>query len=137
MGQSSAISSKSVVGFMLAGTVGFAVDLAALSLLLGLGSLPVVAKVGSMVPAIAATYLLNRHFTFSHRPRRPLPFEMLRYLAASSFALGVNFSLFIVAVTFTDVSPILAAAAATAGSIFLSFVSYSRLVFAVGRDRCS
>lgn len=121
---------RQVVGFAVAGTAGFAVDLFILSLLAGHGADPFAARAGSIAFAVATTYLINRTVTFRSTARgRRMALEASRYLAASAFGLLINATLYVVALVVFGAAPLIAAAAATFATMFVNFVSYSRVTF--------
>lgn len=83
-----------VLGFGVAGTVGFAVDSAVLALLLGpLG--PYWGRAVSFVAAVLTTWGLNRRITFRDRPSRYSPAaELGRYFAAMCVGGAVNYAVY-------------------------------------------
>lgn len=117
--------------FLGVGAIGFVVDagvfFTALTLL---GVRPVVARLIASSIAIAATWRLNRRYTFADRQARHPLQEFLRYGAASLAAAAANL------VGVALLSPFDAAyghvpsyIAGTAAGLVVNFVLYERFVF--------
>jgi putative flippase GtrA len=121
---------KRLVSFIVAGGVGFGADAAALWLLLTLTPLgPFVARIISIGLALCATWLINRHLTFSPSSRG-MAREGARYGGVGIATSIVNYLVYC-AILFTvpALPPLAALAAASLVAMTLSFLGYSRLVF--------
>lgn len=122
---------KRLLAFAIAGGLGFVVDAAVLALLLRLTVLgPFAARIISIAVAMAATWIINRTFTFGPSGRS-LAAEGSRYgavgLAAALFNYVVYSALLLIV---PGLSPFLALLAASASAMTASYLGYSRLVFA-------
>ena len=115
--------------FAVAGATGFVVDAAILSVGLAFGMPPWAARVPSFLAAVATTWIINRSLTF-RTAQRPSWREFLRYLAAMSFGLAVNYTVFLLVIWASDIAsawPILALVPATLAGMVLNFIT-SRLI---------
>ena len=116
--------------FAVVGGIGFIVDAGILALLLASTPLnPLAARIASVGGALAVTWALNRHLTFSPSSRGPLR-EGTRYggvgLASSLFNYLVYASLLLVVPAMPPLGALVIASLAAMG---FSFFGYSRLVF--------
>lgn len=116
--------------FALVGGAGFLVDAGVLALLLWATPIgPFWARLVSIACAMTCTWLCNRHLTFGPSGRNAL-LEGARYGGvglASSAANYLIYSGVLLAVPATP--PLLALVPATALTMVLSYLGYSRLVF--------
>ena len=83
-------SQPSFYRFGAVGAVGFAVDAGTFTLLQGWLHAPHLSRLGAFLVAVAATYSLNKRYTFrSYTRSRPAI-----YLVGQTFSLGINMSIF-------------------------------------------
>lgn len=125
--------SRQVIGFLIAGSLGFAVDAGVVSLLVhGLGWNPYAARVVSFLCAVATTFVVNRHYSFSAAGRRPLKRQAAHYLVAMIGGFVVNYGLYALLVHhFAAVRdwPVLGVAAGSIAGMVVNFVSSRHWVF--------
>ena len=124
--------------FAIAGTVGLLVDYGVLQFLVSVLRVPVYgARVLSFLAAVTATWLINRHFTFSERkPGPPHLLEWLRYLGSSLLGGAANYAAFALAVAnspFIRAHLILAVAVGSLAGMFVNYLLYSKYVFGQAR----
>lgn len=121
---------KRLVSFGFVGVVGFLADAGCLALLLGVTPLgPFLARLLSIVFALAVTWQLNRRLTFAPSAR-PLAVEGVRYGGVGLATSVANYLAYCaVLLVFPAVSPLFALALASLAAMALSFLGYSRLVF--------
>ena len=121
---------KSVVFFLIAGSIGFGVDAAMLAALLATTTLgPFWARLISMVIAILTTWPINRMLSFG-RSRHRLVVEGARYGTMAFASAGFNYLVYAAIILMApETPPLLALAAGSASAMILSFLGYSRLVF--------
>lgn len=116
--------------FAFVGGIGFVVDAGVLMLLLWVTPLgPFLARLVSVVVAMAVTWLCNRTLTFGPSGRSLLD-EGARYGGvgvASSIVNYLLYSGFLLAIPWLP--PLAALVLATAVSMVISYLGYSRLVF--------
>jgi putative flippase GtrA len=85
--------------FGLVGAVGFLVDGGMLQALVGLGNWGAIqARLLSFPVAVFATWLLNRHFTFSRTNNGTASRSFARYVAVSLGGASINFLIYTVLV---------------------------------------
>jgi putative flippase GtrA len=120
--------------FIGVGVVGFAVDAAVFSLLVGLLGLHFsVGRIAASLAAMTVTYLLNRKFSFSGR-RWSAAREYLGYVAASSAGAAVNLAAFWLAVTLAPGIGIAGGyIVGAAAGLIANFLLYDKVVFGDGR----
>jgi putative flippase GtrA len=125
--------SARVVRFLIAGAVGFVVDVGILTALVWLGADPRPARLASFLAAMTVTWLINRSTTFGDRAGAPTLSEFLRYATASAVAAIINLGVYMGLVTWGEPFrswPVLAVTIATALSMAVNFWSYLKVVFA-------
>ena len=114
--------------FLVVGTIGFAIDAGGCAALIGAGLPPLAARLPSMIAAIAATFLLNRSFTF--RSRGSLAHEAARYLGVYAAGASLNYGVFALALALEPgLPPILALALGTGVALGWNFLASRGLVF--------
>jgi len=116
--------------FAIVGGIGFTVDAALLSLLLWTTALgPYWARLISIAVATTVTWLCNRRLTFAPSGRSLLS-EGTRYGGVGITSSVVNYLIYSGLLVALDwVPPVAAMVAATAVSMMVSYLGYSRLVF--------
>src|SRR3954453_12927669 len=125
--------SSRLARFLVAGAVGFVVDVGILTGLVWLGADPRPGRLASFLAAMTVTWLINRSTTFGDRVGTPTFAEFLRYGAASAVAAIINLGVYMGLVTWGEpfrTWPVLAVTIATALSMAVNFWSYLKLVFA-------
>lgn len=124
--------------FLVAGTIGFAVDAGVLYAALALGADYYSGRLVSFSLAVAATWLINRHWTFEHHQVRPSLAEFTRYFGAMVLGGAVNYASYALIVATLPRTPWLPLAAVAAGSIAglgVNFTSARLWVFRADRAR--
>lgn len=121
---------RRLVWFAVAGGTGFLVDAAVLALLLAATPLgPLAARVLSIVAAMAATWVLNRHLTFG-RSARSLASEGARYGSVGVASAILNYLFYTgILLAVPSTPPVLAVGAASGLAMLWSWIGYSRFVF--------
>ncbi|ESW77539.1 GtrA family protein [Mesorhizobium sp. M0644] len=116
--------------FIVAGGIGFVADAGALWLVLAATPLgPLAARIISIGFALSATWLINRHLTFSPSSRG-IAHEGARYGGVGIATSVVNYLVYCVMLfALPMVSPLIALAVASLVAMALSFLGYSKLVF--------
>lgn len=126
--------SRAGLVFLIAGAVGLAVDAGLLALLLaetGLG--PFTSRPIAILLAMTATWAINRHFGFGPS-RRHIAGEWLAYVTVGSGSAVFNYAVYTVCLlAIPGLPPLLALAVASLAAMTLSWIGYSRWVFAAGR----
>ena len=116
--------------FVLVGGTGFFVDAGVLALVLWTTPMgPFSARLVSIASAMTYTWLCNRYLTFGPSSRNPL-LEGARYGGVGLASSATNYLIYsgvLLAVPATP--PLLALVPATALTMVLSYLGYSRLVF--------
>lgn len=117
--------------FVAVGGAGFAVDTGTLALLhYGAGFDPFSARAISTPLAMLATWRLNRAITFGASPARQWD-EGARYMGVATAAAILNYAIYSAILLVSDrVAPPAAVAISTSIVMTLSYMGYSRLVFA-------
>lgn len=116
--------------FLIVGTVGFAIDGALLSWLLGQGWTIVQARAASFLAAVSATWWLNRSWTFQAAQKSAPRREYLLYFATQVGGALINLVVFFVLVHVFEAlrhMPLIPLAAGAVVAIAFNF-SISRLV---------
>lgn len=124
-GRSSGPESRHIFGFLLSGAIAFPVDAGVLSLGVWLGLPAAIARIPSFLAAVVTTWVLNRRFTF-RTSQIPSLVEFLRYLAAMSFGLSINYAVFVIALGIWPLLadwPVLALVPATLAGMIVNFVT--------------
>lgn len=116
--------------FVLVGGTGFFVDAGVLALVLWLTPMgPFSARLVSIASAMAYTWLCNRTLTFGPSSRNALH-EGVRYGGVGLASSATNYLLYSgVLIAIPSMPPVLALVPATAITMVLSYIGYSRLVF--------
>jgi putative flippase GtrA len=120
--------------FALVGAIGFVVDASILQLLSRtLGVEVHLARVASFLAASAATWRLNRRYTFGGAPSGGSQFvEWLRYLWSSAAGAIINYGAFSAFIAFAGdrgINPVLGVAIGSIAGMAVNFMLYSRYVF--------
>lgn len=123
-----------LVRFGIVGSIGFAVDLGILAVLVhGAGWNPLMARLVAMGIAVTCTWLLHRNWTFSAgRLRSPLQ-QSLLYGMVQILSLSLNYAVFSVLLLSGDIwrsFPVLAAAAGSLCAMTITYVFCKRIAFA-------
>lgn len=118
---------RALAGFLVVGSLGFAVDFAVLAALLEYGMRPTVARIPSVGIALLVTWLLNRRFSF-RAAGAPRLAEFLAYVSVAGVSALLNYAIFS-GLVLLELHPLLALALATAVTLVLNFLGFSRLVF--------
>ncbi len=118
---------RALTGFLIVGSIGFAVDFGVLAALLAYGVQPTVARVPSVMLALVVTWLLNRRFSF-RAAGAPRLGEFLAYLSVAGASALLNYALY-AGLLLLGLAPLLAMAGATGVTMVLNFLGFSRLVF--------
>jgi putative flippase GtrA len=121
---------RKLLGFGVAGGLGFVVDAGVLAFLLDQTPLgPFLGRLIAIALAMTTTWLFNRTFTFG-RSGHSLAVEGFRYGSVGVTAALVNYGLYAaLLLTLPSLQPFAAMIFATAASMFFSFFGYSRFVF--------
>ncbi|MER8952575.1 GtrA family protein [Mesorhizobium sp. M0833] len=116
--------------FIVAGSIGFVADAAALWLVLTIAPLgPFAARIISIGFALSVTWLINRHLTFSPSSRGVAQ-EGARYGGVGIATSLVNYFVYCAMLfALPMVPPLIALAVASLVAMALSFLGYSKLVF--------
>jgi putative flippase GtrA len=117
--------------FAVVGAIGFGVDAVVLAVLMAETPFgPFIARVFSIALAMAATWLLNRAFTFGPSGRSVAE-EGARYGAVAIAVAGFNWLLYSTLVILVPaIGPLGALVIASGAAMALSYLGYSRAVFA-------
>jgi putative flippase GtrA len=121
---------RKLIWFVLAGGTGFAIDAGITHLLITLTPAnPFVARVPAILLAMAATWFLNRTFTFG-RSSSSVIAEGFRYWAVGITAALVNYGVYSALIyRLPDLQPVAAIVLASLAAMAYSFFGYSRFVF--------
>ncbi|HLP70656.1 MAG TPA: GtrA family protein [Rhizobium sp.] len=121
---------KKLLRFGIVGTTGFVIDAAGLMLLLNTTPLgPFAARAFAIVIALAATWLLNRSFTFG-ASRHSLAVEGFRYGSVGITTAVLNYVLYSALLIASPLlKPVVALVLASLAAMAFSFFGYSRFVF--------
>ncbi len=116
---------------MAVGAAGFVIDTGTLSLMhYGGGIDPFIARAVSTPLAMLATWRLNRALTFGASPARQVT-EGARYLTIAGVAALLNYAIYsALLLGFRFIPPPIAVAISTSIVMAISYLGYSRLVFA-------
>ncbi len=124
-----------IARFLAVGSIGFTVDAAIYHLVRAVELEPETARLVSLAFATAATWWLNRRFTFGATERRVAE-EGLRYLTVTCVAQGVNYFVFLAIIDLLPTLPhiaaigcsaALAAAFSFTGHLFFSFAPRAKV----------
>jgi putative flippase GtrA len=118
--------------FLIAGTLGFLVDVGVLYGALALGAGLAAGRVLSFLVAATATWLFNRRYTFTPADG-PLWREWLRYLSVMLVGMLVNMAAYTVTLWLVHEGPwwrpALAVAAGSCAGLLVNFVNAKRFVY--------
>lgn len=119
-----------LVRFGIVGATGFVVDAAVLELLMRTTPLgPFLSRAIAIAVAIAATWLLNRNFTFG-ASRHSVVGEGVRYGSVGLTSAVLNYLVYsALLVVFPALSPLEALVLSSIAATAFSFFAYSRFVF--------
>lgn len=116
---------KTILRFLIAGSVGFIVDLSILNLMLKLGSGSVCGRIASFSAAVLFTFFINKNFTFQNNGNITTQFN--KYIIGSLFGFSINWILYFAGLKF--LSPQVSLIIASAGAMVINFISYKFIVF--------
>jgi putative flippase GtrA len=121
---------KKLVRFGIVGTAGFIIDAAMLWLLLETTPFgPFLARAMAIAVALAATWYLNRSFTFG-ASRRSIAIEGFRYGSVGIVSALVNYLIYSgLLLSLPILKPLAALVIASIAAMAFSFFGYSRFVF--------
>lgn len=121
---------KRYIRFLIAGSIGFAVDAGVLSTLLHSGTLDAFsARAVAIACALCCTWMFNRNFTFD-KTGRPLVVEGARYGGVGISTALVNYGLYSgILLAAPHVEPLVALVVSSGCATILSYNGYSRFVF--------
>jgi len=120
---------KRLAWFVLSGGTGFAIDAGLTHLCLSMTPAgPLAARIPAIMAAMAATWFLNRNFTFG-RSSAPLAVEGFRYWAVGVTAALLNYGIYAAIISRLPVQPLAAIVFASLAAMAYSFFGYSRFVF--------
>jgi len=120
---------RKLVWFVMAGGTGFAIDAGLTHLLIALTPAgPFAARIPAIMAAMAATWFLNRNFTFG-RSSSSLASEGFRYWAVGITAAVLNYGVYSALIYRLPVQPVAAIVFASIAAMAYSFFGYSRFVF--------
>jgi putative flippase GtrA len=126
------------VRFVMAGSLGFAIDAAILAgLVHGAHWSPFFARAVAMTTAVLSTWLIHRHWTFASGRARPPILQSLLYATFQAISLSVNYGIFSVLVLTGGLwrsYPVLAAAVGSLVAAVLSYVLAKWIAFAEPRE---
>jgi putative flippase GtrA len=122
--------------FAIVGAAGFVVDAGCLYLVVHeLGGGLYIGRLVSYLTAASFTWALNRRYTFGSRSNDKLSREWLRFLAANAVGGLINYSVYAVLVSASEVVsmwPVIGVAAGSLAGLIANFILSRRFVF-VGR----
>ena len=121
---------KKLVRFGIVGTAGFVIDAAMLWLLLETTPFgPFLARAMAIAVALAATWYLNRSFTFG-ASRRSIAIEGFRYGSVGIVSALVNYLIYSgLLLSLPILQPLAALVIGSIAAMAFSFFGYSRFVF--------
>jgi len=116
--------------FLVAGTIGFAVDAGLLAALLAVSDLgPFAARPIALLAAMTVTWAINRHFGFGPS-RRHIAGEWLAYIAVGAGSALFNYSVYAACLLASPaLPPLIALVLASLAAMSLSWLGFSRWVF--------
>jgi putative flippase GtrA len=119
--------------FSCVGIAGFVVDAAIFQALVSFAAMsPYLAKLVSYLPAVTASWWLNRTFTFADGERANPASQWARSLAANAVGTAVNYAVFAGVLTAVPVAgqyPLIAVAAGALAGLALNFTLSDRFIF--------
>lgn len=120
---------RKLAWFVVAGCTGFAIDAGLTYLLIALTPAgPFLARIPAIMAAMAASWFLNRSFTFG-RSSSSLAAEGFRYWAVGITAALLNYAVYSAVIYRLPVQPVAAIVFASLAAMAYSFFGYSRFVF--------
>ena len=112
------------------GGLGFGVDAGLTELLIAVAINPVAARILAIAVALSVTFLLNRYFAFQAATFGTLLQQGARYFVISIGSIIVNFSGFMVLLTFVPtLRPVWCVAFGSALAMLFSYVGYLHFAF--------
>lgn len=132
-----AAEAQTFLRFCVVGGIGFVTDAGILAALIrGVNAGPMIARAISLPAAIMVTFMINRHWSFRDRARRPWLAALGRYCAVQSFGLICNLLVYAGAVLlipppFND--PVLCLTIASAVALAVNYSGLRRFVFSSPR----
>ncbi len=124
---------REIVGFTIAGVLGFLIDAGVVYFAIALGAYFYVARVLSFLVAASFTWHLNRRFSFSAAPSgKPAWLEWLHYLAAMLAGGLVNYAVSVMtyaALPPSSLSPLIAVAAGSLAGMVVNFIGAKFMIF--------
>jgi putative flippase GtrA len=124
---------EGVPEFVVVGGIGFVVDAAILTTLIHIvGVDPYLARVFSFTGAVTVTWLLNRIWTFSRTMTARKGSEYTRYIMVQTCGWGINFSVYAICITVSELMnmwPILALAVGSITAATFNFLGARHFVF--------
>lgn len=123
---------RQFIRFLIAGALGFVVDVGVLYLALHIGFGYFAGRAISFLCAVLGTWQINRQFTFTTRPEVPVFNEALRYLAAMSLGGMINYAAYTATVLMVrdiPLLPLFAVAIGTLAGLLVNFFSAKLWVF--------
>ena len=122
-----------LASFAMAGTLGFLVDSAVVTMLMvGAGWGPYWARLISFVAAGLTTYLLNRRYTFKSTSNGRGFSEAAKYFVAICLGFAVNYGTYVVVIKqlpMLKTWPVVAVAAGSIAGLIVNFLSSRYWVF--------
>lgn len=120
---------RRLVWFVIAGGTGFAIDAGLTHFLIAFTpASPFLARIPAIMTAMAATWFLNRSFTFG-RSSSSLAAEGFRYWAVGVTAALLNYAVYSALIYRLPIQPVAAIVFASIAAMAYSFFGYSRFVF--------
>lgn len=121
---------KRLLSFLIAGSVGFALDAGMTLLILhATTASPFIARFVGIAAALGFTWLFNRTFTFG-RSAHSLAKEGVRYATVGVVSTAVNYAVFAsLLLAIPDLQPLVALTLGSASGTLFGFFGYSRFVF--------
>jgi putative flippase GtrA len=121
---------KTIVGFLVAGGFGFAIDAGLTHVLItDAGFSPFAARMPAIAAALSFTWVFNRTFTFGRSPHS-LAREGFRYWAVGATSALLNYGIYSALIhRLPMIQPVAAVVLSSAAATLYSFFGYSRFVF--------
>ena len=119
--------------FGIAGTLGFLVDAAVVTVLVQLGGMnPYAGRLVSFLCAVATTFVFNRRYTFATSTQRKTAGQAGRYLVAMTAGFAVNYGLYAWLIHQAELVrawPVIGVAAGSIAGLVVNFASSRFWVF--------
>jgi putative flippase GtrA len=124
------------LGFLVSGSVAFAVDALVLEALTALAGLhPIIARFAAISLAMVAGWLMHRKLTFAV-PTSPSVVEFLRYAGVAWTAAAVNYAVFVLIVLVRPaVEPLLALVVSSLAAMIFAYLGMRFAAFRPRGDR--